>query len=109
MTLPLKVFVGKTTAKSAEVNENFTDLLVLNVYNEDFTALTNGSTVTFTTAAKFVLGSIRVYVSGSRQREGGAADYIENNDGSGNGISYTLASAPATSTPLLADYQRANV
>ncbi len=102
-------FAGSTRALSAEVNENFVDLLDLNVYNEDFTALTDGSKVTFTTAALFKATTLRIYQSGSRLRPGVSLDFIENLDGNNNGISFTLAIAPATSTPLIIDYQKANV
>jgi len=101
-------FAGSTRALSGEVNTNFIDLLDLNVYNEDLTALTDGSKTTFTTAALFKPTTLRIYKNGSRLRPGASLDFIENTDGNNNGISFTLAIAPATNTPLLIDLQKAN-
>lgn len=102
-------FTAKTKAEAAEINQNFIELLALNVYSEDFTVLTDGSTVTFVTASLFKLTTLRIYQAGARLRPGVSADYLENDDGSGNGDSFTLAVAPAGSTPLIVDYQKANV
>ena len=117
----LKVdFTAKTKALSAEINTNFTNLLSHQICNEDFSALTNGTLQTFTTALKFKPGTLRVFgsrtiptvpaghttlVDGLRMRPG--ADFTENLDVNGDGISFTMTVIPGASTLLIADYQRA--
>ena len=100
-------FTAKTLAQSAEVNTNFINLLALNVYGEDYTALTNGIKITFAVAALFKSNTLRLYKNGLRLRKG--VDYTEVLDLNGNGTDFTLAIAPPTSTPLLGDYEKANV
>jgi hypothetical protein len=106
-------FANKTKADADEINANFVALLAINSYGEDLTALTDGIKVTFVGgvdfAALFKPGTIRIYKNGLRLRKGPTADYIETLDGNGDGLSFTLAVAPPTSTPLLIDYQKANV
>jgi hypothetical protein len=106
--VPLIVtFVAKTKALAAQINQNFSALLTIHVFGEDFTALTNGVTTTFTLAFVGRAGSLRVYESGSRQRL--ATDYTENLDSNGNVVSFTMTIVPPAATQLLLDYQRANV
>lgn len=107
--MSLETFTAKTKAESAKVSSNFSKVLAMAMAGEDFTALTGGGAVTFTTAYKFRPNSIKIFKNGLRLRKGVAADYIEVYDVDGNGISFTLAVAPPSSTPLLADYQKANV
>ena len=107
--MPLLVnFIAKTKALAAEVNANFAALLAINVYNEDFTPLTDGIAVTFSTAAIFKAGTLRLFKSGLRLRKGVTEDYVEVLDINGDGTGFTLALAPPLNTPLLGDYQRSN-
>lgn len=102
-------FTAKTKALAAQVNANFAALLAIHVFNEDFTPLTNGIMVTFSTSFPFVPGTLRLYKSGLRLRRGVTADYVETLDVNSNGNGFTLTIAPPLSTPLLADYEKANV
>lgn len=99
--------VTKTKAYAADVMTNFQKMLVMHVFNEDLTPLVimPGPPTTYSTAARFVPGTLRVYRAGLRLRRGGAADYVETTDIDGQGVSFTLNSTPTPGTALVVDYQ----
>lgn len=108
----IQTFISKAKALASEVNTNFANLLIIHVRNEDYTALTNGIKLTFTTAFPFKPGTLQVSRNGLRMRPAasGTGTFTENLDLNGNGISFTINDgAPIANTPLVGDYQRANV
>ena len=107
--MSLNIFAYKTKTVSADVNANFTKILAMFTTGEDFTPLTDGNILTFVTAHRFKPSSLKIYKSGARLRKGITADYVENYNTDGDGVSFTLSVAPALNAPLLADYQKANI
>lgn len=116
-------FISGTKAVSADINQNFIDLLNLNIYNETPDGSIDSLNVNFTTAFKFKFTTLRVYLSKPTTSESPTefvdigmvrlqpgVDYIEqdpDNDGNGDGFQMTLR--PATGTALIVDYQRSNI
>ena len=93
-----------------DLNINFGNLLILNVYNEDSTALTDASKISFLTAFKFKPGTLRVYLDGLRiRKDAGTPNFVEDLDTDNNGKGFTMSTPPAAGAELIVDYQRANV
>jgi hypothetical protein len=115
--MSLKVWTSKELLFSTDLNASFAAILDMVVSNEDLTAFTDSALITFSTAFAFKPGSLRVFLSDGpsndmfRQRRGltpSVGDYVENLDGSGNGISFTFNSIiPDTDSKLVVDYQKA--
>ena len=105
--MSINTFSPITKADSTKMNANFTKVLGALVTGED---KTGGTSATISLAYKFKPLSLRVFVSGVRLRKAaGATGYTETYDGSGDGISLTLGTAPIITTPVVVDYQKANI
>lgn len=109
MSLIKTDFVDGVKLEAADLNSNFQGVLVLHVFNEDFTVLTDGSETTFTTAFRFVPGTLRVYLEGERVKpNSGTPFFTEVLDDDGNGKSFTMSTPPGSGDELIVDYQRSN-
>lgn len=110
MSLIKTDFANLEVLEAADLNTNFSNLLLINEYNEDLTALTDGLETTFATAFTFKPGTLRVYLVGLRVRKDtGTTNYVETTDGLGNGDGFIMSVAPGSGDELIVDYQRANV
>lgn len=113
----MKNWTLKEQLTSTDLNANFTAVLGAAVYNEDLSAYTNGSDITFSTLNGYKLGTLRVYVSNGpsaemyRKKKGTGpsdGDYVEVLDAYGNGVSFSFNSfVPPSSSKLVVDYQKA--
>lgn len=102
----ITVFAAGSDAKSAEINDNFANLLALRVVGEDLTALVDGVETTFPTASEFKPGSLAVFTAGLRKRP--VIDFTENVGGGGAGESFTTTATLGSGTVLLADYEKSD-
>lgn len=106
-------FVEGTNAKPEEINQNFIELLALNVYNEIPGGVIDSANVNFTSAFVYEAVTLRVYLTGQttlgmiRLQRG--VDYTETLDGNGNGTGFQTTLPPTTGEVLVIDYQRANI
>lgn len=104
-------FQDGAKALPADVNQNFIDLLALNVYNETPGGLINGSNPNFTSAFIFEAVKLRVYQAGiaasGMVRLQRGVDYTETLDGNGNGTGFQMTVPPTTN--LVIDYEKANI
>lgn len=102
-------FTGTPSAPTPSANDNSTKISTTAyvdakagtqslVRNEVPGGTINGSNTAFTTASSFATGTLRVYKNGIRLK-GGGADYTA------GASSFTMVTAPATGTVLLADYE----
>jgi len=73
-----------------------------NVFDETPSGTINGTNDVFTTGVDFISGSLRVYKNGVRLEEGASNDFLVTGTDE-----FTMATAPATGTKLLVDYQTA--
>ena len=115
--MSLKIWVFKEQPSSADFNANFAAVTNMMVYNEDLTAYTNGSDITFDTVNKFEPGTLQVHLSDGptgymyRQKKGTGpsdGDYIEILDVNGDGESFQFNSVvPVTDSKLVVDYRLA--
>jgi len=127
MPPPIKTtWADKEILTNEDLNNNFTNLLTLNIYNEIPGGVINGVNLTFTTALIFRANSLRVYLSKPATSEGGGeyvtdgaarlfktTNYTETLDINGNGTGFVMVTpVPGFTIPgqvLIVDYQRANV
>ena len=95
-------FAPNDKVKSAEVNANFVIIRdTMFVSNESLTSqiTPGGGAQVFTLASSYVVGSVKLYISGLRKTI--TTDYTET-----GADEITIASTPAVATPILVDYQK---
>jgi hypothetical protein len=113
MSLPLIPLVSGTDAKAEDVQNNFNELLDLNVFHEIPVGLINGTNKDFLTAFKFKIGTLRVYLFSPptpgvvRLLKG--TEYSETLDiTSSYGTGFHMITAPSGSQVVVVDYQKDN-
>lgn len=109
MSLIKTDFANLEVLEATDLNTNFSNLLLVNEYNEDLTTLTDGIETTFQTAFSFKPGTLRVYLAGLRVRKDtGTTNFVETLDIASNGDGFIMSVAPGSGVELVLDYQRAN-
>ena len=109
--MSFKVWASQDDLLAADLNQNFSDVLGINVYNEDLTAYVTGSADEFVTTASYVPTTLRVYLSdgatGSLNRlmPGSSYDYTETLTG-GDGTGFKILAVPSAGSKLLVDYEK---
>ena len=109
-------WTDKEIVEATDLNTLVNGITSLNVYNEDWSALCDGSRTTFPTSdMAYEPGTLRVYLNGSRQRPwagGGTApsgyDYVEV-VASSVGTRWTMSTPPSSTGILVVDFQKVNI
>jgi len=109
--MSFKVWASQDDFYAADLNQNFSDVLGINVYNENLTAYVTGSADEFVTTESYVPTTLRIYLSdgatGSLNRlmPGGSYDYTETLTG-GVGTGFKILAIPTAGSKLLVDYRK---
>lgn len=110
--MPIKLWTPTDRKLTVDdLNGNFESVLDVNVYNEDLSAYTNGSEVTFATFNTYKPGTLRVYAgegaSGTLNRQMSTTDYTEGLNVDGLGETFSFSSLVlSTGSKLLVDYSK---